>query len=241
MLKNKLKMKVGLLACCALILTGCSSAVDGTVHLNKMNHQPVSLETYDTNGQIIDKLKLPSIKISADKDISTAIDIKYGQNKVLNSSTPLLAFNDLTNFIDKYNKNISNQRYVDNFGHGVLYGNNKSVPVSSEVYGMFSDKLPKDGSVIIVKTNSGSPIGIFAGHVMNVKDFGNDDSANAVITIDGHKLFIYNAAYTIYPISALKAMYQNREATVTSHQAGVKTKSTIPPVPSTSNNNKKQK
>lgn len=225
--KKKLQFAT-LIAVSSFLLSGCESALSGRhIKLKEIDDNPIIVSTYDYQGQKVDNFKLKSADIMSDRKISNAIDIKYGQNKIIHANNPMIAYVNLTNFADQYDKNIANKKYVDAFGNKIM-ASSKDHPEAGEIYGMFKDQFPSDGTVMIVKSDSGSPIGIFAGHEVSVKDFGNDDKSTAEIILDGHKIFIYNTAYTMYPVSALKAMYKNRKATNTSHQAGIKTKSIMP-------------
>lgn len=225
--KTKIKFAT-LLLTCSTMLSGCASALSGQhIKLKQIDNYPVIVSTYDYQGQKVDNFKLKQADIVSDSKISNAIDVKYGQNKIIHANNPMIAYVNLTNFADQYDRNIANKGYIDAFGNKIM-ASSKAHPESGEIYGMFHDQFPSDGTVVIIKSDSGSPIGIFAGHEVSVKDFGNDDKSTAEIMLDGHKIFIYNTAYTLYPVSALKAMYKNHKATNTSHQAGVKTKSVLP-------------
>lgn len=236
----KKKRLIALAISATFLLTGCTSALnDQSVKITEKNPEtPIIVSTYDFQGQKVDQIKLAKIKITSDDKINSAIDVKYGQNKIVHNNNPMLIYNDLTNFADQYDKNITNKHYLDEYGNPVSIAN-KSIPLSGSIYGMFKKQLPSDGTAVIIKSKSGAPIGIFAGHVVSVKDFGDSENSNAVITLDGHKIFIYNSAYTLYPISAMESMYHNKKATNISHQAGIKTKSVTPQVDSGNKKTKK--
>ena len=236
---NKTKLRFAtLLFTCSIMLSGCASALSGRhIKLKEIDNHPIIVSTYDYQGQKVDNFKLKQADIVSDSKISNAIDVKYGQNKIIHANNPMIAYVNLTNFADQYDENIANKKYIDVFGNRIV-ALNKAHPEAGEIYGMFRDRFPSDGTVVIIKSDSGSPIGIFAGHEVSVKDFGDDDKSTAEITLDGHKTFIHNTAYTLYPVSALKAMYKNHKATDTSHQAGVKTKSIIPNTDTTTSGKK---
>lgn len=211
-------------------LSGCASALANTsVRIKQVNSQnPVIISTYNYEGQKIDQIKTDQVKVNADKNIDSALSVRYGQNRIVHDNNPMLIFSGLTNFADQYDKNISNKTYVDPDGVPLTQFD-KSQPIAGEIYGMFKKRLPADGTVVIIKSKSGDPIGIFAGHVVSIKSLdSDDDDFNAIVTIDDHKILIYSAAYTIYPISAMKSMYHDTKATTTSHQAQVHTQSIVP-------------
>lgn len=221
-----------MLCAAAFSLSGCvaNATNDKTIKIPEQDGVPNTVSTYDYQGQKVDQLKVKNTKIKSDSKIDTAINVVYSQNKVIHANNPLLIYNHITNFADQYDENLANKHYVDPEGNAIgTY--DKSKAVSGIIYGMFENKFPSDGTVVVVKSKSGAPIGIFAGHVVSLKNFGNTDNDNALITLDGHEIFIYNAAYTLYPISAMKSMYQDKVATGISHQAGIKTKTVEPPAP----------
>lgn len=227
-MKNKKVGLAGILLSC-LFLTGCTSALnDHQVSIKEANKKsPVIVSTYDYQGQKVDQVKMTAVKIKSNNQITSAIDVKYDENKIVHNNNPLIVYSGLTNFADQYDKNIANSKYIDEYGNPVK-NPDKSHPIAGEIYGMFKKEFPEDGTVVIIKSKSGAPIGIFAGHIVRVKDFGDSENSNAYITLDNRRVFIYNSAYTIYPVSALKSMYYNHKATGTSHQAGVQTKSVAP-------------
>lgn len=211
-------------------LSGCASALANTsVRIKQVNSQnPVIISTYNYEGQKIDQIKTDQVKVNADKNIDSALSVRYGQNRIVHDNNPMLIFSGLTNFADQYDKNISNKTYVDPEGVALTQFD-KSQPIAGEIYGMFKKRLPANGTAVIIKSKFGDPIGIFTGHVVSIKSLdSDDDDFNAVVTIDDHKILIYSAAYTIYPISAMKSMYHDTKATTTSHQAQVHTQSIVP-------------
>ena len=237
---NKLIAGLGILSM-GLLLGGCSSALsDTSVSIKEVNAEnPVIISTYNYEGQKIDQIKTNQVKVKADEHIDSALSVKYGQNRIVHENNPMLIFSDLTNFADQYDKNIADKTYINPDGIA-LARLDKSQPIAGEIYGMFKKKLPADGTAVIIKSKSGDPIGIFAGHMVSIKSFdSDDDDSNAVVTIDSHKILIYSAAYTIYPISAMKSMYHDTKATTTSHQAQVHTQTVSPKIADNSKNGKK--
>lgn len=223
-------MSAAVLTGLGLINAGCESTLqDQKITMKQDSKQPVHVATYDYQGQKVDQLKLEKITIQADKKISEAIDINYGQNQVIHDNNPLIAYQNLTNYADRYDQIISNNAGFDVYGNQIK-PDDKSEPVAGEIYGMFKKELPQNGNVLIVKTRSGAPIGIFAGKAIKLADFGDSDDSDAIVNIDHDRVFIFNAAYTIYPISAMQSMWTKSKATEKRHQAKVATKQVTPKV-----------
>lgn len=210
----------------SLSLSGCVASLGGhDVSMKETDkNSPVYVDTYDYQGQKADQFKLSSIKIKEDKRIANAIDVDYGENKIVHSSSSLIAYQGVNNYADRYSSMIAT-RQLDNpsISQGKNAATNKSLPTAGDIYYKYRKQIPANGTVVEVKTQSGSLIGYFAGHRASVLDFGNDDNANAVIKLDDHKIFLYNASYTLYPVSAAKSMWQDKKATTTAMQADIKT------------------
>lgn len=65
------------------------------------------------------------------------------------------------------------------------------------------------------------------------KEIGGTDFSNSIITINDHKLFVYDCSYTIYPTSVLKAAGQNTKVPRMQKQDSVKISSNTGEVPPT--------
>lgn len=234
------KVAIPILACA--MLSGCMNATAGeSIKISESDkNNPVMIQTYDYNGQKIDQVAVNKVDISSNKEIDSALNLRYGQNTIIHDNNPLIAYSGLTNFADQYDKNLAqNTKGFDLAGDKVV-PDDKSQPIAGEIYTMFKSKLPDDGTVVLIKSKSGAPIGIFAGHVVNIKDFGSSEDSNALVTIDKHKILMYSCAYTMYPVSAMKSMAEKTRATNTSHQQNVKTRQALPTGSNNNSNNKKK-
>lgn len=203
-------------------LSGCDSTLSGhTVKLKQTTPtRPVIAVNYDYQGQKVDQFKTNNLKIKSDKKVLTAIDANYGENKIVHSSSAFMAYQGVTNYADKY-YNQSSEKAMQN---GVTTQiANKALPTAGDIYHEFAKEWPDNGTVVEVKTTSGSLIGLFVGQRASLTDFGSDDDANAVVNLDGNKIFLYSASYTLYPISAAKSMYHNNKTTNKAMQASIKT------------------
>lgn len=219
-------LKVGIVAVCTLSLSGCMSSLSGhTVTIKETSSKsPVTIANYDYQGQKVDQFKTNKAKIKADKNVLDAIDIDYGENRIVHSSSALIAYSGIINYADKYSSYTAQQLLEmpkESDTHKAL--GNKSLPTSGDIYHLFKHDWPTNGTVVEVKTGSGSLIGCFIGYKASVTDFGSSNTANAIINLDGQKIFVYNASYTLYPISAMKSMSENNKATNKALQANIQT------------------
>ena len=225
MKKKKILMLLGVLST-SMTLSGCVSSMSGhkVVLEESSNEHPVIVNNYDYQGQKVDQFKLNKATIKSDNEITSAIDVDYGENRIIHSSSALIAYTGVTNYADRYAAYNARQAtlapYEKNTHQAV---NNKSLPTSGDVYHLYHHEWPTNGTVVEVKTGSGSLIGCFVGYKASLTDFGISDNSTAIINLDGHKIFVHDVSYTLYPISAMKSMDDNNKATNRSLQADVKT------------------
>lgn len=219
----KRKVQIALFSLTILFaLSGCDSTLNG--HIVKLKQttptRPVIAVNYDYQGQKVDQFKTNNLKIQSDNKVLTAIDASYGQNKIVHSSSAFMAYQGVTNYADKYYNQVSEKAMRNGVTTQVV---NKALPTAGDIYHEFAKEWPDNGTVVEVKTQSGSLIGLFVGQRASLTDFGSDGNANAVVNLDGNKIFLYSASYTLYPISAAKSMYHNNKTTNRAMQASIKT------------------
>lgn len=221
------KWKILLLMPLLLILSGCESTLNGhTVTIAKSTDKPIKIDTYNNDGQKIDQLKTNKVKIKDDNELVPAVDLKYGDNKIIHTSSSLIAYEGMHNYMDDYRHLQSANQKQDTFA-------DKSTPLMVQFDRYFRRKFDNQSkSVIVIKSQAGTPIAIFTGNQIQIKQVGTSDFPNSIITIDGRHLFVYDCSYTTYPISALNAMLKNNQASSKKRQANVITKQ-APPVDTT--------
>lgn len=206
-----------------LTTSGCVSDLNGhSVTINQTSAKPIIIDTYNNDGQKVDQIKTSSIKIKDDNKLDPAIDISYGNNKIIHTSSTLIAYDHLHNYMDDY-------RQWQTKAHTQDIVANKAKPALTSIYENTPQAFKnQDRNVLIVKSQEGTPIGVFVGQRIKIKQIGSSDFPNSIITIDSHKLFVYDCSYTTYPVSALQAMAKSDKAKNTRNQANVKTEDTMP-------------
>lgn len=196
------------------LLSGCVSDLSGNTV--KISGAPVIVNTYNNDAQKIDSIKTNNIKIVDDSELTPAINIKYGDNKVVHTSSSLIAYSGLTNYMDNY-------RHLQASTNTQDTTSDKSIPTIAHLYGNFDSFDKPDTNLVLVKSKTGTPIGAFVGKDIEIKQIGSTDFPNSVITIDKHKLFVYDCSYTTYPVAALKAAYNDQKVSTVQQQKNVKT------------------
>lgn len=201
-MKIKKKVALLLLSCLVLfVITGCSDIQNWELSLrSKVGGLPLTVSTYDANGQKIDQIKAKSVDIHTDKKLSqkdesgkensSVIDVDYGNQRMTHVGSTLIAYEGLKNYEDAYNKK-----------HVNINDQNKSVPLLNTMYQDFKNDWNGNAKVIMIRSQLGMPIAVFVGNHVSLHKSNMKNSTQFVI--DGHRLFVYRADYTIYPIDNL--------------------------------------
>lgn len=202
-MKRKKKVALLLFSCLMLFtLAGCSNIQNWELSLrSKVGGLPLTVSTYDANGQKIDQIKAKSVNIHTDKKLSqkdesgkensSVIDVDYGNQRMIHVGSTLIAYEGLKNYEDAYNK-----RHIN------VNEQNKSVPLLNSMYQDFKNDWDGSEKVVMIRSQLGMPIAVFTGKHVSIHKSDMKNSTQFVI--DGHRLFVYRADYTVYPIASLK-------------------------------------
>lgn len=200
-LKKKLALFLGL-GVLLFSLTGCSDFQNWELSMRSMiGALPLTVSTYDSNGQKIDQIKAKSVNIHTDKKMSqkssngtehsSVIDVDYGNNRMIHVGSTMIAYEGLKNYEDAFNKKVK----IDD--------QNRSVPLLNTMYQNFKNDWNGSSRVVMIRSQLGMPIAVFIGNHVSIH---KSDMKNATqFVIDGHRLFVYRADYTVYPMSSLKS------------------------------------
>lgn len=214
----------------ALLLSACQGELQGY----DLKFNRAQLQTYDSTGQKSEQVNFKHVKVEDDPKLDSAIDLKYGENKIIYSKSSLIITEKpLINYYDQYLKQIKEQGFNLN-----TVPDNK-LPIQAQIYKAFTNKFTKHANVLLIKSPQGQLIGVFIGQNISFKQLNDtNDTSNLITTINGNKLFAYNVSYAVYPSSTVKAMYTNREASNEKQQKTVNAKQITP---SPDDNNEKSK
>ncbi|WP_308555496.1 DUF5052 family protein [uncultured Lactobacillus sp.] len=198
--RKKLSLMFGL-GVLALILSSCSNFENWELSMrSKIGSLPLTVSTYDSNGQKIDQITAKSVNIHTDnkmsqkddngKENSSVIDVDYGHNRMIHVGSTLIAYEGIKNYQDTFSKHVK------------INDQNHAVPVLNTMYQNFKNDWKGDSKVVMIRSQLGMPVAVFAGK--NVSIHKSDMKNSTQFVIDGHRLFVYRADYTIYPIASLK-------------------------------------
>lgn len=227
--KDKL-IKILTVSAFAMILSACQGELQG----HALSFSRAQLQTYDNTGQKTEQVNFKHVKVEDDPKIDSAIDLKYGENKIIYSKSSLIITEKpLINYYDEYIKVIKQQGFNLN-----TVPNNK-LPIQAQIYKEFKDEFTKHSNVLLIKSPQGQLIGVFIGQNISFKQLNDEnDTSNLITTINGNKLFAYNVSYAVYPATTIQAMYTNKNASNEKQQKTVNAKQIVP---SDDSSNKKSK
>lgn len=182
-------------------LSGCSNFQNWELSLrSKIGALPLTVSTYDSNGQKIDQIKAKSVNIHTDKKMSqkdnsgkensSVIDVDYGNQRMTHVGSTLIAYEGLKNYEDVFNKHVK------------INDQNHSIPLLNTMYQNFKNDWNGESKIVMIRSQLGMPIAVFAGK--NVSIHKSDMKNSTQFVIDGHRLFAYRADYTVYPVDSLR-------------------------------------
>jgi hypothetical protein len=163
-----------------------------------------TIRTFDENSQVIDKITGKSISIESDDrfDItdvngnvskeSSVLDITVGGNQVIHvGSTLIFSENGLTDYMEKYADSVD------------IYSDNRSLPFVNRFFNEIKNNMSGESKLILVRSQTGTPLATYFGN--RVSTFAPDGIPNTTyLLVDGKRLIIYRADFTIYDTDLLK-------------------------------------
>ncbi len=187
-----------------LVLSGCNWL---EYKIGSLKEQFVgrelTIQTYDENSQMIDRVQGKSVSIEADdefslKDVngdtvekSSVLNITVGGKQMLHVGSSLIAYEDgLQNIFEEYVQKVD------------LNSFNRSVPFINRMVNDLQNLTTGKEKIILIRSQSGQPLATFAGD--DVSYFATEIDKSTGIMIDGKYLFIYRCDYTIYDLALLK-------------------------------------
>ena len=186
-----------------LVLSGCNWL---EYKLGSLKEQFVgrelTVQTYDENSQMIDRVQGKSVSIEADEDFSlkdangdtveksSVLNITVGGKQMLHVGSSLIAYEDgLQNIFEEYVQQVD------------LNSFDRSVPFINRMVNDLQNLTTGKEKVVLIRSQSGQPLATFAGN--DVSYFATDIDKSTGIMIDGKYLFIYRCDYTIYDLALL--------------------------------------
>lgn len=117
---------------------------------------------------------------------SSVLKISLGDSHISHVGSSLILAED--SIVDVSDQMRSNQVSLQNFEEGT--------PWLNDMMRTYSDMWDGKGRTIIVRSQSGQPIAVFAGD--SVETYATEVPKSTALNVDGMYLFIYRADFTIY-------------------------------------------
>ena len=195
---------IAVIIAATLVLSGCNWL---EYKLGSLKEQFVgrelTVQTYDENSQMIDRVQGKSVSIEADEDFSlkdangdtveksSVLNITVGVKQMLHVGSSLIAYEDgLQNIFEEYVQQVD------------LNSFDRSVPFINRMVNDLQNLTTGKEKIILIRSQSGQPLATFAGD--DVSYFATEIDKSTGIMIDGKYLFIYRCDYTIYDLALLK-------------------------------------
>lgn len=162
-----------------------------------------TVRTFDENSQVIDKLSGKSISIQSDDRFdmtdelgniskeSSVLDVTIGGSQVLHVGSTLIFSEDgLTDYMDKYGASVE------------LESENRSLPFVNRFFQQIKNDWTGEKKLILIRSQNGTPLATYFGN--KVSTSAPDGIPNTTyLLIDGKRLIIYRADFTIYDTALL--------------------------------------
>ncbi|AWE07256.1 DUF5052 domain-containing protein [Lysinibacillus sp. 2017] len=194
---------ISVILCATIVLSGCNwlEMKFGNIKEQFVGRE-LTIQTYDENSQLIDRVQGKSVSIEADDKFSlkdkegntveksSVLNITVGGKQMLHVGSSLIAYEDgLEDLFDIYSQQVD----LSNF--------DRSVPFINRMVNDLSNYTTGKDKVVLVRSQSGQPLATFAGK--DVSYYATEMDKSTGLLIDGHYLFIYRCDYTIYDMSLL--------------------------------------
>ena len=194
---------ISVILCATIVLSGCNwlEMKFGNIKEQFVGRE-LTIQTYDENSQLIDRVQGKSVSIEADDNFSlkdtdgntveksSVLNITVGGKQMLHVGSSLIAYEDgLEDLFDIYSQQVD----LSNF--------DRSVPFINRMVNDLANYTTGKDKVVLIRSQSGQPLATFAGE--DVSYYATEMDKSTGLLIDGHYLFIYRCDYTIYDTSLL--------------------------------------
>ncbi|EGP5709830.1 DUF5052 family protein [Enterococcus faecium] len=197
-----MKKKLALLAtiCLVFVLGGCQ---DLSMFFKGFEENfkglEMTIQTYDEQSQMIDKVVGKSVMIERDSTFDTdleskdssVIQVTVGDKELHHvGSSMIIAERGLTNVFDEYAKKVD----IQNMQRGV--------PIVNSMINDFRNSFTGKQKVVLIRSQNGTPLATYAGN--NVSLYKTDVPKSTGFLVDGKYLFVYRCDYTVYDLDLIK-------------------------------------
>ena len=196
----KKKITTGMLILSMFLLVGCQ---DLNMLFKSFEEDfkglEMTIQTYDEESQMIDKITGKSIMIERDSTFdsdyesadSSVIQVTVGDSEIHHvGSSMIIAEEGLENVFDEYAKTVDIQDME------------RGIPIVNAMINDFANSFNGKEKVILIRSQNGTPLATYAGD--NVSLYKTSVPKSTGLLIDGKYLFVYRSDYTIYDLDLIK-------------------------------------
>lgn len=191
---------VGLLTA-TIFLSGCQQIENWTLDVQEATKGLTgTVQSYDEESNIIDHIYGESVAFSTNNAFvqisengtksGSVLDVTVGGKQMVHVGSTLLFYEDgLSNIFDDYARTVD----IENL--------DRATPIVNSMVNTYQNKFTGQDSVILIRSQSGKPLATFAGDDVVVEAM--DVEKMTKIMVDGKRIYIYRADYTIYETALL--------------------------------------
>ena len=137
-----------------------------------------------------DRFDITDSKGNVSKE-SSVLDISVGSSQVIHvGSTLIFAENGLTDYMEKYASKVD------------LDSNKRSLPFINRFYNQVKNDVTGDSKLILIRSQTGTPLATYFGRKVSTSASGGIPNTTYLL-VDGKRLIIYRADFTIYDTDLL--------------------------------------
>lgn len=185
--------------------SGCAAGAMTFEDFNRAwNGIPATITTYDQAGELIDSVHGTSIQVSLDERFTeTSIS---SDGSVISSPGEVL----LISIGNSHISHVGSTMIWAEDGVEAIAGADTSVDISNSEQGTpwlnnlleYNRNLWQGkGKTILIRSQDGKPIGVYAANEVEI--VGTSVPKSTMLRLDGRRLFVYRADYTIYDTDLL--------------------------------------
>lgn len=195
----------GMMAVAMLVLSGCAAGAMTFEDFNRSwNGISATITTYDQDGEIIDKIQGSSLQVSLDARFSvTSLD---SEGVVTTSPGDVM----LISIGDSHISHVGSTMIWEEEGVEAIAGANGTVDFVNTEPGTpwlndlfeYNQNLWEGGAkTILIRSQDGKPIAVYSADEVEI--VGTAVPKSTMFRLDGKRLFVYRADYTVYDTALL--------------------------------------
>lgn len=198
-------LPVGLMAVVALVLSGCASGAMSFEDFNRSwNGISATITTYDQDGQLLDKIQGQSLQVELDKRFTVTSTTSDGE--IISTPGDVL----LISIGDKSISHVGSTMIWEEEGLKPIAGANGTVSITNTDEGVpwlnnlleYNQNLWQGSAkTILIRSQNGDPIAVYAANEVEI--VGTSVPKSTMFRLDGKRLFVYRADYTVYDTALL--------------------------------------